>query len=216
LVTARTSGISGERDGVSLFLVDKSTSGVTTSDYPTLDGRRASDVVFKSFHLPGDCLLGDEGRAITVIEQVADEALAAMGAEAVGLSRLHEDTVGYTRQRRQFGQPIAGFQVLQHRMVDMYMEIEMARSATYLATLSLSHPAPERAPAASAAKVTVARARRFVGQNAVQLHGAMGMTDELAVSHYFKRATVLEREFGSRTCRLGWNSTRCRMGCQST
>lgn len=202
LVTARTPGnVSGDannRDGISLFLVDKSTAGITLSEYPTVDGRRAGDVVFNDVLLSADALIGEEGRALPLIEQVADEAIAALCAEALGvMSRLLEDTIDYTRQRRQFGQPIAQFQVLQHRMVDMYMQLEMARSATYLATMKLTADPLERALAASTAKVTVANACKFTGQNAVQLHGGMGMTDELAVSHYFRRATVIESEFGS-------------------
>lgn len=198
LVSARTYGSSGERAGISLFLVDKTTPGVSVTEYPTVDGRRAGDVIFDNVHLPAEALLGVEGDALEQIEQVGDEAISALCAEALGVtSRLLEDTVAYTKQRRQFGQPIANFQALQHRMVDMYMHIEMARSATYLATMKLHATPVERALAASTAKVTVSNACRFVGQNAVQLHGGMGMTDELAVSHYFKRATIIENEFGT-------------------
>ncbi|HKT73159.1 MAG TPA: acyl-CoA dehydrogenase family protein [Steroidobacteraceae bacterium] len=198
LVTARTGGAVTDRGGLSLFLIDKDTAGVGTSDYPTVDGRRASDVVFENVHVSAQALIGSEGAAIDTLELATDEAIAASSAEALGvLSRLHSDTVEYARQRRQFGQPISSFQVLQHRMVDMYMEVEMARSATYLVTLNLQAARRERQLAASAAKVTVSKACRFVGQNAVQLHGGMGMTDELAVGHYFKRATVIEAEFGT-------------------
>lgn len=198
LVSARTAGQPGDRDGVSLFLVDRNSAGVEITDYPTVDGRRASDILFKDVKLPAEALLGAEGQALALIEQVGDEAVAALCAEALGVNaRMLEDTVDYTKQRRQFGQPLASFQALQHRMVDMYMKVEMARSATYLATMKLAEPARERALAASTAKVTSADACRFVGQNAVQLHGGMGMTDELAVSHYFRRATIMEGEFGS-------------------
>jgi alkylation response protein AidB-like acyl-CoA dehydrogenase len=198
LVTARTSGSGADANGVSLFLVDKTLAGVSVTTYPTVDGRRASDVIFDNVKLPADALIGVEGRAMDLIDIVGDEAIAALSAEGLGVtSRLLEDTVEYTKQRRQFGQPIANFQALQHRMVDMYMHVEMARSATYLATMKLGAGTVERALAASTAKVTVANACRFVGQNAVQLHGGMGMTDELAVSHYFKRATMIENEFGT-------------------
>jgi alkylation response protein AidB-like acyl-CoA dehydrogenase len=198
LVTARTGGQAGEREGVSLFLIDKQTPGVKTSEYPTIDERRAADIVFEGVRLPADALIGAEGEALATIEEVSDVAVAAISAEAVGLvSTMQQTTVEYTKQRRQFGQPIASFQALQHRMVDMYMHVEMAQSATYLATLKLSATASERALAASSAKVTVNQACRFVGQNAIQLHGGMGMTDELAMSHYFKRATAIETEFGS-------------------
>ncbi|MEX3941865.1 acyl-CoA dehydrogenase family protein [Paraburkholderia sp. BR10937] len=198
IVSARTSGAPGDAAGLSLFVVDKGAAGVTTIDYATIDGRRASNITFDDVQLPADALIGTEGEALPVLEQVGDEAIAAVCAEAVGvLKRMHADTAEYMMQRRQFGQALASFQALQHRMVDMYLQLEMATSAMYLAALSLAEAAPERARAASAAKVTVARACRFIGQNAVQLHGAMGMTDELALSHYFKRATILENEFGS-------------------
>jgi alkylation response protein AidB-like acyl-CoA dehydrogenase len=166
--------------------------------YPTIDGRRAADVTFEHVRVPADALIGEEGDAAEAMERSIDEGIAAMSAEAVGLlSKLHEDTLEYAKQRRQFGQPIGRFQVLQHRLVDMYMEIELARSAAFRATLRLSAPAKERARAASAAKVTINKACRMVGQNAVQIHGGMGMTDELAVSHSFRRATAIELELGT-------------------
>jgi alkylation response protein AidB-like acyl-CoA dehydrogenase len=197
LVTARTSGAQNDERGISLFIVDKDALGVSTIDYPTIDGRRASDIVFENVDLPADALLGEDGAALPLLELVGDEAIAAICAEAVGvLGRMQTDTVSYTQQRRQFGQSVASFQALQHRMVDMYLQIEMATSAMYLATLSLTGAGSERSRAASAAKVTIAKACRFVGQNAVQMHGAMGMTEELPLGHYFKRTTTLESEFG--------------------
>lgn len=197
LVTART-GEGADGGGVSLFLVDPRAVGVTMTCYPTIDGRRAADIAFDQVHLSRDALVGEAGCALAIIDRIADVGMAAMGAEAIGvMRRLLRDTIDYTRDRRQFGQPIAGFQVLQHRMVDMFMQIELATSAVYLATLSLDGDPVTRAKAASAAKVVVGNACRFVGQNAVQLHGGMGMTDALPVGHYFKRATVIESEFGS-------------------
>jgi alkylation response protein AidB-like acyl-CoA dehydrogenase len=198
IVVARTAGSRGERNGLSLFLVPCPSSGVTMRSYPTIDGRRAADVTFERVRVPADALIGEEGEAAEAMERSTDEGIAAMSAEAVGLlSKLHEDTLEYAKQRRQFGQPIGRFQVLQHRLVDMYMEIELARSAAFGATLRLSAPARERARAASAAKVTINKACRMVGQNAVQIHGGMGMTDELAVSHSFRRATAIELELGT-------------------
>lgn len=198
LVTARTAEPASGQAGISLFLVDKSLRGITVTEYPTVDGRRAGDVLFDQVKLSSDALIGSEGGALDLLDIVGDEVIAAIAAEALGVTaRLLEDTVSYTKQRRQFGQPIANFQALQHRMVDMYMQIEMARSATYLATMKLGASPQERALAASTAKVTIGNACRFVGQNAVQLHGGMGMTDELQVSHYFKRATIIENEFGT-------------------
>ena len=111
--------------------------------------------------------------------------------------KLHEGTLDYTKTRKQFGVPIASFQVLQHRMVDMFMNLEQSVSMTYMATLKLGESAEERAKAASAAKVQVGRANKFIGQNAIQLHGGMGMTDEMAIGHYVKRATMIESQFGS-------------------
>ena len=198
LVAARTRGSVGERKGLSLFLVPCPAPGMSSVSYPTIDGRRAADVKFERVRVSADALLGAEGEAIETIERSTDEAIAAVSAEAVGLlSKLHEDTLEYAKQRRQFGQAIGKFQVLQHRLVDMYMEIELARSAAYLATLRLSAPASERSQAASAAKVTVNQACRMVGQNAIQIHGGMGMTDELAATHAFRRAAALELELGT-------------------
>jgi alkylation response protein AidB-like acyl-CoA dehydrogenase len=198
IVTARTAGGQRERAGVSLFLVDKAARGITTRDYSTVDGRRASEVYFEDVSLSGEALLGQADQGLPLVERVIDEATAAVLAEAMGvLGKLHESTLDYTKQRKQFGQPIGAFQVLQHRMVDMFIAAEQATSITYMATLKLGAADAERATAVSAAKAHVGKALRFVGQNAIQLHGGMGMTDEMAIGHYFKRATVLEGQFGS-------------------
>ncbi len=198
IVAARTAGQAGDAAGLSLFVVDPAAAGVTLHPYPTIDGRRAADIEFAGVALPAEALIGPEGGALPLLEAMRDRAIAAQAAEAAGLlDKLVSDTVEYTKQRQQFGQPISSFQVLQHRMVDMYMQVEMVRSAAVLATLKLDGEPTERAKAASAAKVTVAEACRFIGQNAVQLHGGMGMTDELAIGHYFKRATLIESEHGS-------------------
>lgn len=198
LVTARTGGGQTERDGVSLFLIEKGLGGITTRDYPTVDGGRASEITFDSVSLPAEALIGDEGGALPLIERVIDEATAAVCAEAVGVTRqLHAQTMDYAKQRKQFGKAIADFQVLQHRMVDMFLEVEQAVSMTLMATLHLDAPEAERMAAVSAAKSRVGKACKFVGQSAIQIHGGMGMTDELAVGHYFKRATMIEGMFGS-------------------
>jgi hypothetical protein len=198
VVTARTGGAQRDAGGVSVFLVDKTAGGVVTRDYPTVDGRRASEVFFVNVSLPAEALIGEEGGALPLVEQVVDEAIAATCAEACGvLRKLHEGTVDYTKQRKQFGVPISSFQVLQHRMVDMFIQVEQAVSMTYMAHIKLDEPAAERAKAISAAKVQIGKACRFVGQNAIQLHGGMGMTDEMPIGHYFKRATTIEAEFGS-------------------
>lgn len=192
LVSARTAA------GLSLFVVPADSAGVTQHAYRTIDERRAADIVLDGVRLPADALLGADGAAGDSIDRAVDEAIAAICAEAVGgMRRVLADTVEYSKQRKQFGVPIGSFQVLQHRMVDMHLELEQAIAATYLVTLKLDADAPVRARAAAAAKATVARAAAFIGQHAVQLHGAMGMTEELAIGHFFKRLTAIRYEWGS-------------------
>jgi alkylation response protein AidB-like acyl-CoA dehydrogenase len=194
LVTARTPGI----DGISLFLTEFGSNGVDVHPYRTIDDRRAADIALKDLRLPSDALLGEQGRAWPSLAQARDEGAATICAEAVGCMRkVLADTVEYCKQRQQFGQPIGRFQVLQHRMVDMYLELEQSVAAVYLAILNLDADEATRARAVSAAKATIGRAARFVGQQAVQLHGGMGMTEELAIGHYFKRLTALQYEFGT-------------------
>ncbi|CAN5346085.1 acyl-CoA dehydrogenase family protein [soil metagenome] len=198
VVTARTGGAQRDTGGVSVFLVDKTLPGIVTRDYPTVDGGRASEVYFENVSIPADALIGEEGDGLPLVNKVLDEATAAVGAEAVGvLRKLHEGTLDYAKQRKQFGTAISNFQVLQHRMVDMFIEVEQAVSMTYMATIKLDESDAERAKAVSAAKVRIGRACKFVGQNAIQIHGGMGMTDELAIGHYFKRASIIEGLFGS-------------------
>jgi alkylation response protein AidB-like acyl-CoA dehydrogenase len=194
LVTAATPG------GTSLFLIDRARvgPGLDVHAFRTIDDRRAADLVLHELRLPADALLGEEGRAWPSIETARDEGAAAVCAEAVGCMRkVLADTVEYCKQRKQFGQPIGSFQALAHRMVDMHMEVEQSIAAVYPAVLNLEAEPNVRARAVSAAKATVGRAARFVGQNAVQLHGGMGMTEELAIGHYFKRLTAIQFEFGS-------------------
>ncbi len=198
IVTARTSGERRERDGVSVFVVEKSTPGIVTRDYETFDGRRASEVYFENAAIPADALIGEEGAGLPLIEQVTDEAIAALCAEACGAMKVaHAMTVEYSRQRKQFGVAIGSFQVLQHRMVDMYTAYEQSVSLTYLATLRLDSNEAERKRAVSAAKVGVGQAARLIGQDAVQIHGGNGVTDEYAIGHYFKRLTMFDSEFGN-------------------
>ncbi|HQT54905.1 MAG: acyl-CoA dehydrogenase family protein [Phenylobacterium sp.] len=198
IVTARTGGGQRETQGVSVFIVPKDAKGVTTRDYPTVDGFRASEVYFENVAVGAEAMIGPEGQALPLVEKVMDEAVAATCAEACGVLRqLHEGTVEYARQRKQFGQPISSFQVLQHRMVDMFIQLEQSISMTYMADIMLAGSDLERAKGASAAKVQIGKACKFVGQNAIQIHGGMGMTDEMAIGHYFKRATMIEAAFGS-------------------
>jgi alkylation response protein AidB-like acyl-CoA dehydrogenase len=198
IVTARTGGERRDRSGVSVFIVAKDAAGVTARDYETVDGRRASDVFFENVSVPAEALVGAEGEGLALIELVTDEAIAALCAEACGAMKVaHAMTVEYSRQRKQFGVPIGSFQVLQHRMVDMYTAYETSVSLTYLATLRLGSDEVERKKAVSAAKVGVGQAARLIGQEAVQIHGGNGVTDEYAIGHFFKRLTIFDAEFGN-------------------
>ncbi|MBS0253663.1 MAG: acyl-CoA dehydrogenase family protein [Proteobacteria bacterium] len=195
LVTARTGGSQREREGVALFLIDANLPGVVRRDYPTVDGFMASEIYFENVAIPGDALIAG---GIDLVEQLVDEATMAICAEASGVARrLHEGTLDYIRQRKQFGVPIGKFQVLQHRMADMFIEVEQIASMALMGTLKLDLPAAERKAAVSLAKAKVARSINFVGQNAVQTHGGIGITQELAIGHYFKRGTMIEGQFGS-------------------
>lgn len=195
LVTARTGGSTRERAGVELFLVDAKAAGITRRDYPTVDGFQASEVYFENVAIPAEALLPG---GIDLIERIADEATMGICAEGTGIARkLLEGTVEYTRQRKQFGQPISKFQALQHRMADMLVEAEQIASMTLMGTLKLGLPAAERKAAVSLAKAKIARSIKFVGQSAVQTHGGIGITMELAIGHYFKRSTMIENQFGS-------------------
>jgi len=195
LVTARTGGAQSERSGVEMFLVEANAPGISRRDYPTVDGGRASEVYFENVAIPGDALLAG---GIDLVERVVDEACMAIAAEAIGVTRkLQEGTLEYVKQRRQFGQPIGKFQVLQHRLSDMFMQVEQIASMTLMGTLKLDLPADKRKAAVSLAKAKVARSAKFVGQNAIQTHGGIGITEELAIGHYFKRATMIEHQFGN-------------------
>lgn len=198
IVSARTSG--GQRDGggVTLFLVDATAGGVSRRDYITQDGARASEVAFEGVRVGADAVLGTVGGGLAVLDAVIDEAIVAVGAEAVGaMAALTAATVDYAKGRVQFGQPIAKFQVLQHRMVEMFMETEQTRSLLYRAAMTTAAGGADAARAVSALKVQVGKGGRFVGQQAIQTHGGMGMTDEMAAGHYFKRLTMINTLFGN-------------------
>jgi alkylation response protein AidB-like acyl-CoA dehydrogenase len=199
VVTARTSGEQRDTDGVSMFVVPADAAGVSSRDYPTVDAFRASEVTFANVDLGADALLGTLGEGYPVIERVIDEGILAVGSEAVGcMEVLYKDTVEYCKTREQFGQPIGKFQVLQHRMVDMFMEHEQSKSLMYMAAMRMDEGYDDEArKAISAFKVQVGKSGRFVAQGAVQLHGGMGMTDELNVGHYFKRLTTIDTLFGN-------------------
>jgi pimeloyl-CoA dehydrogenase small subunit len=199
VVSARTSGQQRARSGITLFIVEKGAAGLTRRDYPTVDALRASEVHLQNVTVPKSAVLGKVGKGLDVIEQAVDEATLAIGAEAVGcMEVLYKATVEYCKTRVQFGQPIGKFQVLQHRMVDMFMEYEQSKSLMFMAAMRLAEGyGPEAQKAVSAFKVQVGKSGRFVGQQAVQLHGGMGMTEELSIGHYFKRLTMIDTMFGN-------------------
>jgi alkylation response protein AidB-like acyl-CoA dehydrogenase len=199
IVPARTAGAQRDSDGITLFIVDANAQGVSRRDYATVDGLRASEVTLAKVSVGADCVIGDEGRGHALIEEVIDLAIMAVGAEAVGaMEVLYKTTVEYCKTREQFGQPIGKFQVLQHRMVDMFVEHEQTKSLVYMAAMRLDEEYGVLArKAVSGLKVQVGKGGRFVGQGAVQLHGGMGMTDELNVGHYFKRLTTIDTLFGN-------------------
>ncbi|MGC1386627.1 MAG: acyl-CoA dehydrogenase [Steroidobacteraceae bacterium] len=193
LISARTAGEAGDRHGVVLLMVARGTAGLRLEEYSTVDGQRAAEVHLQDVKLPAVHRLGTADNALPAIEAAFDIGLAAMCAEAVGImQRVLNATVEYLRTRQQFGQPIGRFQVLQHRVAEMAIHLEQARSMSYLAALRCnSTEIGERRRALSAAKVVIGDAGRFIGQQAVQLHGGMGMTDDLQVSHWFKRLTAI-------------------------
>ena len=199
VVPARTSGEQRDRDGITLFLVDASAEGISRRDYPTIDGGRASEVTINNVSVGAGDMLGEAGVGLELLEVGINNGILAVCAEAVGaMEVLYKTTVDYCKTREQFGQPIGKFQVLQHRMVDMFMEHEQAKSLLYMAAIRMSEDDDVAArKAISALKVQVGKGGRFVGQNAIQLHGGMGMTDELNVGHYFKRITAVETLFGN-------------------
>jgi alkylation response protein AidB-like acyl-CoA dehydrogenase len=199
VVSARTSGGDSDRSGISLFLVDARAPGVSMKACRTLDEMRAADITFKSVAVGADALIGKEGEALALIEEVTDFATALVCAEAVGAMKYANDaTLEYLKTRKQFGVAIGAFQALQHRMVDMVISYEQAKSMASLACArvdSEKNPA-ERKRLVSAAKIKVSEACRHISQESVQLHGGMGMSEELKVSHTFRRLTMIAQQFG--------------------
>jgi pimeloyl-CoA dehydrogenase small subunit len=195
LVTARTSGNTRDRDGIGLFLVDVKSEGVSVRGYATQDGLRAAEISLAGAY---GIALGEPGGALPAVERVVDEAIAYLTAEAVGvMEAMHSSTVDYMKQRKQFGRAIGEFQALQHRAVDMYVLLEQARSmALYATMMAADDNAAERHKAVAAAKVQIGRSGKKIGQEAVQLHGGIGMTMEYMVGHYFKRMTMIDILFG--------------------
>lgn len=199
IVSVRTSGEQRDETGVSLFIIPSDAKGLSRRDYPTVDGQRASELILDNVELDEASRLGEEGQGLNILQQAIDFATLAIGSEAVGcMEVLYKDTVEYCKNREQFGQPIGKFQVLQHRMVDMFMEHEQSKSLMFMAAMRWDEGyGAEAQKAVSAFKVQVGKSGKFVGQSAVQLHGGMGMTDELNIGHYFKRLTIIDTMFGN-------------------
>ena len=199
VVTARTAGDRRARDGIGLFLVDAKAAGVSRRGYPTQDGQRAADISLSSVKVAKADVLGDPVKGLAALERTIDESLAFLAAEAVGcMDVLHAATVEYLKTRKQFGVAIGSFQVLQHRSVDMFTELEQARSIMYYAAMMAAEPdAAERRRAMHAVKVQIGKSGRHVGQEAIQLHGGIGMTQEYKAGHYFKRLTMIELAWGN-------------------
>ncbi len=199
VVSVRTSGAERDAGGITLVLVDRDAPGVSRVDYRTVDGGRASDVTFDAVRVgPGD-VLAEPGAGLALLDRTIDAGLGATCAEALGnMSVMQRMTLAYLKTREQFGVPIGSFQALQHRAVDMLIELELARSICLYGTMALAEELPggERRKALSATKVQVARSGRFIGQQAIQLHGGIGMSEEYAVGHYFKRMSMLELALG--------------------
>jgi alkylation response protein AidB-like acyl-CoA dehydrogenase len=198
LVSARTSGAASEAQGISLFLVPCGAPGLAIRAYPNIDGTRAADLVLDRVRVPASARIGEIGQALPIVAHAVDRAIAYLCAEAVGaMQALNALTLDYLKTRTQFGQPIGAFQVLQHRMVDMEVALEQARSMAILAGDRADEAdARERGRAISAAKVQIGRSGRLIGQSSVQMHGGIGITDEYAGGHYFKRLTLIDRTFG--------------------
>ncbi|MCG2841631.1 acyl-CoA dehydrogenase family protein [Sandaracinobacter sp. RS1-74] len=202
LVSARTGGGQREADGVSLFLVEAGQKGVVRRDYPCVDGYMASEIYFENAAIGAEALLGAEGGALPLIGKLLDHAAMAQCAEATGaMKKLHELTLDYAKQRKQFGKAIGDFQVIQHRLVDMFMEAEQATSMTLMGTLRLDDA--ERPKWVSQAKAKINKGARALGQWAVQTHGGIGITQELPAGHYFKRLSIIETQFGDFDWHMG-------------
>src|SRR5437660_3160376 len=198
IVTARTKGGQRDRNGIGVFLVPGNAKGISKKGYPTQDGLHAADITLTGVEVGADAAIGDPENGLALIERVVDEARTAICAEAVGaLDELPNSPVEYLKTRKQFGVPIGSFQTLQHRAADMFVALEQARSMSMFATMASDFDdAKERATAVAAAKVQIGKSGKFVGQQSIQLHGGIGMTQEAKIGHYFKRLTMIENTFG--------------------
>jgi alkylation response protein AidB-like acyl-CoA dehydrogenase len=196
IVTARVAGGTRDHKGIGVFLVDAGAAGVSRRGYRTVDGQRAAEVELENVR--AEAVLGNPEDGLPLVDQVVDEAIAALAAEAVGAMQVaHDMTIDYMKTRKQFDRPIGSFQALQHRAADMLVQLEQARSMSYYAAMSAAERDPvERRKAMASVKVQIGRSARFVGQQSIQLHGGIAMTMEYACGHYFKRLTVNDATFG--------------------
>lgn len=198
LLSARTSGEDFDEQGISLFIVDAQAAGLTRTDYPTVDGLRASELQLENVRVESDHLLGSLGSASGLIQSLVNKGILGLAAEAIGaMEALYKNTIEYTKQRQQFDHALADFQVLKHRMTDMFVDYNLVKSLCMKATMLEALGAAEAQRNIHALKYLVGKTGRFIGQNAVQLHGGMGMTEELAIAHYFKRLLVIDAQFGN-------------------
>ena len=198
VVVARTSGSQVDEEGISLFLVDSNSEGVERENFPTVDGLRASEISFKDVRVSSENLIGEKDKGFEILKAVSNDAILALAAEAVGaMEVLYKDTVEYTQQREQFDHPLSDFQVLQHRMVDMFMEYEQCKSLLFRATMETVQDPLLSQRTIHALKHLVGKSGIFVGESAVQLHGGMGVTEELRIGHFFKRLLVIDSQFGN-------------------
>jgi alkylation response protein AidB-like acyl-CoA dehydrogenase len=203
IVSARNSGTGADTAGISLFLVESDLDGISREDARLSDGARGSRLVFRDLKLPEEALLGAAGSAFPVLDRAYAHAITALCAEAVGaMDHALWMTRDYLRVRQQFGRPIGNFQALQHRMAEMLVELELARSSVYRAIAFLDAPVDARNRAVSLAKIQICHSAAFVGSQAVQLHGGIGVTEEYAIGHYFKRLTAIQNEFGTKDLHL--------------
>ena len=198
VVVARTSGSQVDEEGISLFVVDADAEGIEKENFPTVDGLRASEITFKDVKVESTSLIGEKDKGFSILQAVVNDAILALAAEAVGaLEVLYKDTVEYTQQREQFDHPLSDFQVLQHRMVDMFMEYEQCKSLLFRATMETVQDPSLSQRTVHALKHLIGKSGIFVGESAVQLHGGMGVTEELRIGHFFKRLLVIDSQFGN-------------------
>ena len=198
IVVARTNGSQVDKEGISLFLVNADSDGLERENFPTVDGLRASEISLNDVKVSPENLIGEKDKGFEILQAVANDAILALAAEAVGaMEVLYKDTVEYTQQREQFDHPLSDFQVLQHRMVDMFMEYEQCKSLLFRATMETVQDPQLSQRTVHALKHLIGKSGIFVGENAVQLHGGMGVTEELRVGHFFKRLLVIDSQFGN-------------------